>query len=182
MAEFGFHEINFDYIRFPSDGDVLAIRYEEEDSLETRTASIGEFMARMRQRLQPYPIFISADVFGLTVWVSPENDMNIGQRLIDLAPHIDYLAPMVYPSTFASGSLGYADPSEAPYEVVFYSQQAAMERVPPHVKVRPWLQAYWYDVAEMKQLRQAAIDSEANGWMWWNAAGVYADALFPTKK
>lgn len=182
VAEFGFHEINFDYIRFPSDGDVLAIRYEEEDTLETRTASIGEFMARMRQTLQPYPIFISADVFGLTVWVPPENDMNIGQRVIDLTPHIDYLSPMVYPSTFATGSLGYADPSEAPYEVVFYSQQEAMGRVPPQVKVRPWLQAYWYDVAEMGQLRQAAVDAEASGWMWWNAAGVYADALFATEK
>jgi len=177
VAAFGFDEINFDYIRFPSDGVVEAITYQEENSLETRTAAIRNFIAQMDAALAPYPIFISVDVFGLTVWVPPDNDMNIGQRVIDLTPHIDYLAPMVYPSTFIKGNLDYDDPSAEPYGVVYNSQLAAAKIVPPYVKVRPWLQAYWYDLAEMKLLRQGAMDANAMGWAWWNAGGVYDDQL-----
>jgi hypothetical protein len=182
MAEFGFDEINFDYIRFPSDGDVGAIVYEEENTLETRTAAIRGFITRMRQELEPYGLFLSADVFGLTIWVKPDSDMKIGQRVIDLAPQLDYLAPMVYPSTFIPGNLGYDNPSAEPYGIVYRSQKQAEERVPPYVKVRPWLQGYWYSLDEMKELKQAAIDSNATGWIVWNAAGNYDPDLFEPAK
>ncbi len=178
VAAFGFDELNLDYIRFPSDGDVGAIVYGEENTLDTRTATIGEFMRRMRAELQPTGVFLSADVFGLTVWVEPESDMNIGQRVIDIAPHIDYLAPMIYPSTFIPGNLGYDDPAAEPYGVIFNSQNEAETRVPPHVKVRPWLQAYWYSVEEMQLQRQGADDAGSVGWAWWNAGGQYDEALF----
>ncbi len=178
VAGFGFDEINFDYIRFPSDGDVGAIVYEEENTLETRTAAIGEFMRRLTTELEPYGIFTSADVFGLTVWVEPESDMRIGQRVIDIAPHIDYLAPMIYPSTFIPGNLGYDNPSAEPYGVIFNSQNEAETRVPPYVKVRPWLQAYWYSVEEMQLQKQGAEDAQSTGWAWWNAGGKYDDDLF----
>lgn len=178
VAAFGFDELNFDYIRFPSDGDVGAIVYAEDNNVETRTAAIGEFMARLSTALQPTGVFISADVFGLTVWVTPESDMQIGQRLIDIAPHLDYLAPMVYPSTFGPGNLGYDNPSDEPYNVVYRSQVEAVTKLPPYVKVRPWLQGYWYSLAEMQQLKKAATDSKSSGWAWWNAGGKYDDELF----
>ena len=127
VAAFGFDELNFDYIRFPSDGDVGAIVYEQENTLESRTT----------------------------------------------APQIDYLAPMVYPSTFIPGNLGYADPSAEPYGIVYRSQKEAEKLVPPQVKVRPWLQGYWYSLEEMRLLKQAAIDAESAGWSWWNAGGNY---------
>jgi len=178
VAEFGFDEINFDYIRFPSDGQVNVITYTEENTLETRTTTIRQFTQQLTKALQPYPIFTSADVFGLTVWVTPETDMYIGQRVIDIAPHVDYLAPMVYPSTFIPGNLGYEDPSAEPYNIVYQSQLEAIQRVPPYVKVRPWLQAYGYNTAEMRLLRQGAVDANATGWAWWNAGGIYDDDLF----
>lgn len=178
VAEFGFDELNFDYIRFPSDGNVAAIVYEQENSVETRTGAIRQFMTRLSESLQPYGVFISADVFGLTIWVVPTSDMRIGQRIIDVAPQVDYLAPMVYPSTFIPGNLGYDDPSAEPYGIVYRSQQEAETLVPPYVKVRPWLQGYWYSLEEMQQLKQAAIDSESAGWSWWNAGGKYDIDLF----
>ncbi len=178
VAAFGFDELNFDYIRFPSDGDVGAIVYEEEVSLETRTAAIRQFMTRLSEGLRPYGVFVSADVFGLTIWVRPDSDMRIGQRIIDVAPHIDYLAPMVYPSTFIPGNLGYDNPSAEPYGIVYRSQKEAEKLVPPYVKVRPWLQGYWYSLEEMQWLKQGAIDAEATGWSWWNAGGKYDSALF----
>ncbi|MBN1217630.1 MAG: hypothetical protein JXM69_01780 [Anaerolineae bacterium] len=178
VAACGFDELNFDYIRFPSDGDVGAIVYEEENTLETRTATIREFMRRLTDALRPYGVFVSADVFGLTLWVKPESDMKIGQRVMDIAPFVDYLAPMVYPSTFIPGNLGYDNPSAEPYGIVYRSQFQAEERVPPYVKVRPWLQGYWYSLEEMRLLKQGAIDANSTGWSWWNAGGKYDPDLF----
>jgi len=165
VADFGFDELNLDYIRFPSDGDVGA-------------TAIREFMTRLSGALQPYGVFVSADVFGLTIWVRPDSDMRIGQRIIDVAPQVDYLAPMVYPSTFIPGNLGYDNPSAQPYGVVFRSQEEAETLVPPYVKVRPWLQGYWYSLEEMQLLKQAAVDSQPTGGAWWNAGGKYDSELF----
>jgi hypothetical protein len=178
VAALGFDEVQFDYLRFPSDGDIGAIVYAEENTLETRSAAIREFTHRVTEALRPYGVFTSADVFGLTVWVDPESDMSIGQRVIDVAPLVDYLCPMVYPSTFRSGNLGYADPSAHPYDVIYRSQLAAEARVPSTTRVRPWLQAYWYTLDEMLTQKQAASDANASGWTFWNAGGVYDAALF----
>jgi hypothetical protein len=178
IAAMGFDEINLDYIRFPSDGNIEAITFPQENTLETRTTAIRTFISLMRQALAPYGTYLSADVFGLTVWVDPENDMNIGQRVRDIAPYVDYLSPMIYPSTFIPGNLGLADPTAHPYDVIFRSQNAARERVPPSTLVRPWLQAYWYSDDEMLWQKQAANDASSAGWLWWNAAGVYDEAIF----
>jgi hypothetical protein len=178
VAALGFDEIQFDYLRFPSDGDVKAIVYAEENTLPTRTAALREFVRRMAEALRPYGVFTSADVFGLTVWVEPDSDMGIGQRVADVAPLVDYLCPMVYPSTFRPSNLGYTNPSAHPYDVVYRSQQAAAERVPASTRVRPWLQAYWYSLDEMLAQKQAADDAGSTGWTFWNAGGVYDPSLF----
>ena len=149
--------------------------------IEVRTHARREMVditRRVTDALRPYGVFTSADVFGLTVWVDPESDMSIGQRVIDVAPFVDYLCPMVYPATFRSGNLGYADPSAYPYDVVYRSQGAAEARVPPSTRVRPWLQAYWYSLDEMLLQKQAANDAGAPGWTFWNAGGVYDEGLF----
>ncbi len=178
VAALGFDEVQFDYLRFPSDGDIGAIVYAEENTAETRTTAIREFTRRVTDALRPYGVFTSADVFGLTVWVDPESDMSIGQRVIDVAPFVDYLCPMVYPATFRPGNLGYDDPSAHPYDVVYRSQRAAEARVPPSTRVRPWLQAYWYTLDEMLLQKQAANDARSPGWTFWNAGGVYDEGLF----
>jgi hypothetical protein len=178
VAAFGFDEVQFDYLRFPSDGDIGSISYAVENSRETRTAAIREFTRRVTEALRPYGVFTSADVFGLTVWVDPESDMNIGQRVMDVAPLVDYLCPMVYPSTFRAGNLGYEDPSAHPYDVIYRSLHAAEARVPASTGVRPWLQAYWYTLNEMLLQKQAVDDADGLGWTFWNAGGVYEEALF----
>ncbi len=178
VAQLGFNEIQLDYIRFPSDGDLSAIVYEEENTRETRTAAIREFMRRFHERMSKYPVKTAADVFGLTVWVVPGEDMNIGQRVEDITPYVDYLSPMIYPSTFIPGNLGYKNPSKKPYEVIYRSVRQAQQRVAPGTRVRPWLQAYWYDLPHMQIQRLAAEDAAADGWLYWNAAGYYPPELF----
>jgi hypothetical protein len=180
VAALGFDEVQFDYIRFPSDGDVNAIVYRSDvNTLETRTKAIHTFTWRLTDALRPYGVFTSADLFGLTLWVEQGSDMNIGQRVDDIAPFMDYLCPMVYPSTFRTGNLGYRKPDDYPYEVVYRSIKIGQRRMPAWTKVRPWLQAYWYDVSQMIVQKQAAADAGVMGWTFWNAGGVYPEGLFP---
>jgi hypothetical protein len=186
VAALGFDEVQFDYIRFPSDGDVKAIVYDKKQTLETRSATIRAFTERLTAALKPFGVFTSADVFGLTVWVEPYSDMGIGQRVKDIAPYMDYLCPMLYPSTFESGNLGYANPPLHPYDVIYRSQLEAVKRVPVTTKVRPWLQHYslngvFYGPEQYQAQRQAADDAGSCGWTFWNAGGKYNEKFFEGK-
>jgi len=135
-------------------------------------------MEQVTAALQPYDLFTSADVFGLTIWVAPEEDMGIGQRVMDIAPYVDYLCPMIYPSTFAPGNLGYEVPNEHPYDVIYRSVGQAVTRLPATTKVRPWLQAFRYTLQEFILQKQAANDAASWGWCFWNAGGKYLPELF----
>lgn len=181
VAALGFDELQFDYIRFPSDGSVKHAVYSQESTVESRTRTIREFCARLRSELSPMGVLLSADLFGLTPWVEPEQDMGIGQRVIDIAPSMDYLSPMLYPATFTKGNLGLDEPLLHPYEVVYRSCVELAKRT--NTRVRPWLQHYsWkgmeYGVKEMRLQKQAAEDAEAFGWMFWNAGGRYLADTF----
>jgi len=183
VAALGFDEVQFDYIRFPSDGDLTAIVYEEENTPETREAAIRTFMERLQAALRPFKVFTSADVFGLTLWVYTE--MGIGQRVENIAPFVDFLCPMVYPSTFITGNLGYDNPALYPYEVVYRSSLQAMKRT--DTKIRPWLQHYslygvTYGLEELQAQKQAAIDAGTCGWTFWNAGGRYKEELFAKRE
>ncbi|MFZ5919125.1 MAG: putative glycoside hydrolase [Chloroflexota bacterium] len=181
VALLGFDEIQLDYVRFPSDGDLNQIVYEQEDSPDNKATAIRTFVARMQQALEAYDVFLSADVFGLTLVVEPQSGMGIGQRVIDIAPHVDYLCPMVYPSTFIPGNLGLDNPSLHPYQVVSQSLLRGMELT--STLIRPWLQAYslggvTYDLVRQARQRFAAEAVGAWGWTYWNASGRYDERLF----
>ena len=181
VAAFGFDELQFDYIRFPSDGSAIKAKYSQESTLESRCTTIREFCARLRRELDPYGVTLSADLFGLTVWVDPERDMGIGQRVIDIAPYMDYLSPMLYPATFTSGNLGYDEPMQYPYEVVYRSCLELSKRTA--TRVRPWLQHYsWkgvdYGTKELRLEKKAAEDAATYGWMFWHAGGKYDANVF----
>ncbi|MBI4588233.1 MAG: GTP-binding protein [Candidatus Rokubacteria bacterium] len=186
-AEKGFDEIQFDYVRFPTDGKLAAARYSRPNTRETRLPAIADFLARARKELAPAGIFLAADVFGYTAF--NENDTDIGQRIEELAVHVDYLSPMVYPSGYHRGIPGYPNPVEHPYKVVFESVKLIRKRsahLP--VKVRPWIQDfrdYAFDrrpfgVKEVQAQARGAADAGAVGWMLWNPRNHYtAEALRP---
>ena len=181
VAQLGFDEVQLDYVRFPSDGDLDQIAYEEEDTPEAKTTAIRTFVTQMREALEPYDVFLSVDVFGLTLVVEPQSGMGIGQRVIDIAPQVDYLCPMVYPSTFISGNMGIANPALHPYEVVAESLRQGMALT--LTRIRPWLQAYSlggvkYGLAHQNAQRRAAETVGADGWTFWNAGGRYDARLF----
>ncbi len=179
-AALGFDEIQFDYIRFP---DRKGLQFSRENTQESRVEAITGFLARARERLTPYNVFVSADVFGYVCWNS--NDTYIGQQLEELARHLDYISPMLYPSGFTFGVGRYKDPVKHPYEIVSLSLQRAKERTGlPSVRFRPWLQAfrdYAFDRRrfgrhEISAQTRASEEFGANGWMLWNARNVYSSA------
>jgi hypothetical protein len=170
-------------MRFPDEpGPQYAIANTEAN----RVATISAFLRRARQQLQPYNVFISADLFGYVCWNT--NDTNLGQRLEELAPLLDYLSPMLYPSGFQHGIPDHLMPLDHPYAIVYYSLRRALQRTAiPAVRFRPWLQAfkdYAFDrrpftAAEVQSQIRAADDFGSHGWMLWNPANIYSPALFP---
>ncbi|MBX6340885.1 MAG: carboxypeptidase regulatory-like domain-containing protein, partial [Thermomicrobiaceae bacterium] len=184
-AGFGFDEIQFDYIRFPSDGPLNRADYGVPHDDSTRPRAIRDFLTRAHDALAATPTYLSGDVFGLTLW--EQADSGIGQHLEDVVQALDYVCPMVYPSHFAAGSMGFDVPNDHPYEVILWSLQRGEERVPRFkAKLRPWLQDFSlgggisYGDAEVRAQIRAAEEFGATGWMLWNAANVYHEgALKP---
>ncbi len=121
----GFDEINFDYIRFASDGDLANIGFPSWDMKTARHKIIGNFFSYIRNSLGDAKL--SADLFGLTT--VNHDDLGIGQVIEDAYKNFDYVSPMVYPSHFATGFLGYKNPAAYPYEVVDYSMSHALYRL-----------------------------------------------------
>jgi len=129
----GFDEINFDYIRFPSDGNMRDIYYpfsEEElikDPSYGKAKVVREFFRYLHKELQDTDVVLSADLFGMVTTNS--DDLNIGQVMEFALPYFDYIAPMVYPSHYPKYFNGYANPNHYVYEVVQFSMTKAVERL-----------------------------------------------------
>ncbi len=191
-VEFGFDEINFDYIRFPSDGNISQLDYpemysENGNQLLTRAEVIREFFKYIHEQLSD-SVFLSADLFGLTLWRENNNDMNIGQILEYAAPYFDIVCPMVYPSHYRQGFEGYENPAEFPYEIIKLSLEKGKKRLADtECRIRPWLQDFnmgaVYDQEKINLQKQAVYDTDAYGWMLWNPANRYTEqALEENKK
>ena len=120
----GFDEINFDYIRFPTDGKMENAGFPFWDVKTPMSVVIKEFFQYIRNNLPGEKI--SADLFGLTTVNT--DDMGIGQLLESAFENFDYIAPMVYPSHYAKTFIGFDNPAEYPYEVIKYSMDKALNR------------------------------------------------------
>ncbi len=179
-AKLGFDEIQFDYIRFPSDCIRGSLAYKD-DTVDGRAGAIANFLAEAQRQLKPLGVATSADIFG---WITMrEDDLGIGQRLEDMAANVDYIAPMVYPSTWGAGSLGIAYPPAQPYDIVYTSLANAVKRLQkvPGTQVRAWLQDFddyqrrglKYGPAEVKAQIKAADDAGSKGWMLWDPYMLY---------
>jgi hypothetical protein len=183
----GFDEIQFDYLRFPSDGRLGAARYARPNTPANRLAAITRFLARTRRELGPTGVFLSVAVFGYTAF--NEDDTQIGQRVEDLASQVDYLCPMVYPSGYHLGIPGVPNPVAHPYEVARETIGRLRRRsAATPARIRPWVQDfrdYAFDrrpfgVAEIRAQIRGATEGGAVGWMLWNPRNDYTEeALGP---
>jgi len=184
----GFDEVQFDYVRFPTDGKLSAARYSQTNNPSTRLPAIAGFLAKARRELGPTGAFLGADVFGYTAFNA--NDTDIGQRIEELSAHLDYMCPMVYPSGYHLGIPGFRNPVQHPYEVVKESVRLTRQRSQnPAMQVRPWLQDfkdYAFDKrifgpGEVTAQIRAANDAGSSGWMLWNPRNDYTAAALRPK-
>ncbi|MCK5285775.1 MAG: putative glycoside hydrolase [Candidatus Pacebacteria bacterium] len=186
----GFDEINFDYIRFPSDGNMNEIYYpisEERIILDPdngKAKVLQEFFSYLYNKMSETGAILSADLFGMVTTNS--DDLNIGQILEYALPFFDYICPMVYPSHYPTGFIGLTNPAEHPYEVIKYSMDKAVEKTinasSSPDKIRPWLQDFDlgadYTAPMVRKQIQATYDSGLDSWLLWSASNRYTkDAL-----
>lgn len=174
-AAHGFKEIQFDYIRFASDGKLSDIVYPYANG-KAKKVVIKDFLAYARKELEPYGIVLSADVFGLVCSVT--DDLGIGQQIELIAEEVDLICPMVYPSHYYPGSYGLPNPNSKPYETVLKSLNDAQKRIAgKRAKLRPWLQdfslGYPYNRAELQAQIRAARDAGIETWLFWNPSCKY---------
>ena len=175
----GFDELNFDYIRFPSDGKLENASYDFWDGATPKAEIIKSFFIYLDANLKDLAAPISADLFGLTTWRN--DDMNIGQILENAIPYFDYISPMVYPSHYPPGFDGYKNPASHPYEIILTSLNKAVERLnsasSSPLKIRPWLQDFDlganYTAEMIKKEKQAVYDAGLNSWLIWDPKNKY---------
>ncbi len=215
----GFDEVNFDYIRFPSDGNMQDISYPFSTSTP-KTEILKNFFSYLRDRLaendgtpqkdgvpdaliakskvgeptKASALKISADLFGETT--TANDDMGIGQVLINALPYFDYVSPMVYPSHYSKNFDGFKNPEQYPYQIVSYAMQSAVAReknlasstsdfASTAEKLRPWLQDFGltmdYGPTEVSAEIKAVNDSGLSSWLLWSASNKYTAGALEAK-
>jgi len=172
-AKAGFDEIQFDYVRFPTDGDLSVIVYPHKRA-EPRAVTIDRFFEYAVGRLHKLRVRVSADVFGL----SASRDLGIGQAPQRIGRVLDAIYPMVYPSHYNQGEYNLIDPEAFPYATVVHSlrdfnRQTRGEKV----RIVPWLQDFTikvgYGLEQVGEQIDAARAMHAKGFLLWNPMGIY---------
>ncbi len=179
----GFDEINFDYIRFPSDGDIKDIAYPD-DPTKTRADFLEEFFKHLGETMRAEGIPTSADLFGMVT--TSKDDLGIGQVLERALPHFDYIAPMVYPSHYPPNFIGIKNPASEPYAIIKYAMQSAVSRAAvlgygPE-KFRPWIQDFdmgaTYTAPMVRAQITAAQELGIESWLVWDPANTYTEVAY----
>ena len=184
----GFDELNYDYVRYPSDGNMQDTSYTWTIGTTTKPEMLRSFFEYLHDSLEDTGIKTSVDLFGMTTTVT--TDMGIGQLLENALPYFDYVAPMVYPSHYPATWSGFAKPAEYPYEVIKIAMAKGIEReqalnlsnglaTSTPSKLRPWLQDFdlgaVYGPDKVRAQIQATYDVGLTSWMLWNAGNKYTE-------
>ncbi|HWG55437.1 MAG TPA: putative glycoside hydrolase, partial [Gaiellaceae bacterium] len=180
-AKLGVDEILYDYIRRP-DGPISSMVFP---GLKGKPeASIASFLAESRAALAGTDVLVGASVFGVAA-TRPEE---VAQDIPAMARHVDYIAPMLYPSHWGPGEYGVADPNGQPYDIIKLSTQDFVKQVRgTGARIVNWLQDFSYGrdygPAEVRAQIDASRDAGVPDFILWDAAVTYtAEALTPDAK
>jgi hypothetical protein len=199
----GFDEINFDYIRFPSDGNMQDAVYTLSSG--SKADQLEKFFAYLGGEMKKAGITSSADLFGMTT--TNNDDLNIGQVLERALAYFDYVSPMVYPSHYPPGFNGWKNPNNETYDLIYFVLKRGAERavatttavstltnerigtsspaIYTHLavdqnKIRPWLQDFNYGgnygPVEVRNQIKATYDAGLDSWMLWAPSNIYTKA------
>jgi hypothetical protein len=181
VAQSGVDEVQFDYVRFPAEGDQkdAAFNFQTENSKEQRSEVIANFLDRAYAQLHPTGVLLSLDVFGVMAWQRPVDLAHTGQDIVAMAKHCDVLSPMIYPSHFF-GMDGIAHPGDAPEHFIGESMDRfKLITKDSSVVIRPWLQAFaWrtktYSPKYVEVQVEVAKQKGGVGFLFWNANNDYS--------
>ncbi|MBC7300934.1 MAG: putative glycoside hydrolase [Nocardia sp.] len=170
-AELGFDGIMYDYVRRP-DGSLTSMQFTGLTG--TPTTAIADFLAESRYPVHLAGAHLSAAVYGIASTRPDE----IAQDIRLISRNVDFVAPMIYPSHWASGEYGVANPNAQPYDIVFRSlQDFKAATAGTGAKVAPWLQDFslgvTYGDAELRAQIDATRDAGIDSFFLWNAATRY---------
>jgi hypothetical protein len=198
----GFDEINYDYIRYPSDGDMSDAMYLRSGST-TKATMMKKFYTFLGKGMRDAGIPISADLFGMTT--TNTDDLGIGQVLENALPNFDYVAPMVYPSHYPPNFNGWQNPNMVPYELIKFVMSSAVKRAhemeekesgfikssttPTFTptgkyahRLRPWLQDFdygkVYTEADVRAQIKGTYDAGLTSWMMWDPSNKYTPSAY----
>lgn len=167
----GFDELNYDYIRYPSDGPMSDAIYKNPN----KPSALEEFWKYLHQHVEPTGAVMSADLFGMVT--SNTDDLNIGQQLERALPYFDYIMPMVYPSHYPKGFNNLGDPNMHPYEIIYFALSAAVERTVANTTL---VQTF-----TGKPIMETRVIPASNGVATSTkqvATGKYTKEIFPASK
>jgi hypothetical protein len=181
----GFDELNFDYVRFPSDGNMKNIYYTFSQDKLNADPSLGkakvlrEFFSYLQNNLKNTGAVLSVDLFGFVT--THTDDLNIGQILEYAIPYFDYICPMVYPSHYPKGYNNYSNPADHPYEIISLAMASSTQRLlaasSTPSKMRPWLQDFDlgadYTSEMIRKEKKAVYDNGLDSWLLWDPANKY---------
>ena len=184
--DIGFDEVQFDYIRFSTEKGINDVVYDEADTKgRSKTQIIAEFMEYAYERLSQEGVYVAADVFGAIIGGGVDSE-NVGQSYEEMARHLDYICPMIYPSHYGDGNFGIEHPDTQPYDTILAALQGSRKVLDSesgdHAVVRPWLQDFTASYLEHyiqygdEQVRaeiQAVYDAGYDEWILWSAACRY---------
>ncbi len=185
LAKKGVDEIQFDYIRFPTKGDLWDAEYAYHYGRMTKESSITHFLKRAYDEISKKNSLLSIDIFGVIGWEKEIDIEKTGQRVQSLSKFCDILCPMLYPSHFENDFDGFPNPGDQPYYFIHEGSKRIL-LLTDGKPIRPWLQAFgWrvsagnynedYILAQISGCR----DSGAYGYVFWNASNSY-DLIYKT--
>ncbi|MCG1020115.1 GTP-binding protein [Sutcliffiella horikoshii] len=196
-AKMGFQEIQFDYVRFPEGFEKRDTSLEygygeykdlDMDNVQKRVESVTDFVEYARERLEPYNVQVSVDIFGYTATL-PEAP-GIGQNFSRISEHVDVISSMIYPSHWTS-YFGIAKPDTEPYKLIAeYAklENAKLDELENRPVSRPWIQdftATWlgagnyipYGPKEVEDQIRALNENGIDEYLIWNAGNSYTEGL-----
>ena len=185
VAQSGVDEVQFDYVRFPAEGDQkdasfnFQAEHADHPTKTQRSEVIADFLKRAYAEIHPRGVLLSLDVFGVMAWQRPVDLAHTGQDIVAMAKHCDVLSPMIYPSHFF-GMDGYAKPGDAPEHFIGESMDRfKLITKDSAVVIRPWLQAFaWrtktYSPKYVEVQVEVAKQKGGIGFLFWNANNDYS--------
>jgi hypothetical protein len=180
-ARAGFDEIQFDYVRFPSDGDIESAVFPGKRN-EAMGVTIARFVHYATKRLKPMGVRVSVDVFGL----SATRDLGIGQSPRRLSKIVDAIYPMVYPSHYGPGEYGLDSPVSVPGRTVGRSLRDFRRQMRRgKAELVPWLEDFSFTgtttLTHVQEQIRAARRWKSGGFLLWNPSGVYTEGALTSQ-